>query len=61
MKKTGSRWLMVLSCSCFVAGAGFIAGNAEATNGYFAHGYSIESKALGGAGAAMPRALWMHQ
>ncbi len=27
---------------------------AHATNGYFAHGYGIKSKALGGAGVAMP-------
>lgn len=56
MKKTGSRWVNgFILLMVFVAGAGFIAGNAEATNGYFAHGYSIESKALGGAGAAMPQ------
>jgi len=56
MKKTGSRWvngfvlLMVL-----VAGIGLITGNADATNGYFANGYSIESKAMGGAGVALPQ------
>ena len=32
----------------------FIAGSAYATNGYFAHGYSIKNKALAGAGAALP-------
>ncbi|MBI5634294.1 MAG: outer membrane protein transport protein [Nitrospirae bacterium] len=39
----------------FVAGIGFVAGDADATNGYFAHGYSIESKAMGGAGVALPQ------
>ncbi|MBI5847689.1 MAG: outer membrane protein transport protein [Nitrospirae bacterium] len=39
----------------FVAGLGFVAGDAQATNGYFAHGYSIESKAMGGAGVALPQ------
>lgn len=38
-----------------VAGIGFIAQDAAATNGYFAHGYSIESKAMGGAGVALPQ------
>jgi len=27
---------------------------ASATNGYFAHGYSIKNKALAGAGTALP-------
>jgi long-chain fatty acid transport protein len=31
-----------------------IAGSAYATNGYFAHGYSIKNKALAGAGVALP-------
>jgi long-chain fatty acid transport protein len=34
---------------------GFAAGNAYATNGYFGNGYSIESKALAGAGVALPQ------
>lgn len=29
-------------------------GHADATNGYFAHGYSIKNKALAGAGVALP-------
>jgi len=33
---------------------GFIASNAYATNGYFAHGYSIKNKALAGTGVALP-------
>ena len=31
-----------------------VAGDALATNGYFAHGYSIKNKALAGAGTAVP-------
>ena len=31
-----------------------LAGIASATNGYFAHGYSIKNKALAGAGVALP-------
>jgi long-chain fatty acid transport protein len=34
---------------------GFAAGSAYATNGYFGNGYSIESKALAGAGVALPQ------
>lgn len=56
MKKTGSRWVTgIMLLMAFVAGIGFVAGDAYATNGYFAHGYSIESKALGGAGVALPQ------
>lgn len=29
-------------------------GEAQATNGYFAHGYSVKSKAMAGAGVALP-------
>ena len=56
MKKTGSRWIKgFILLMALVAGIGFVAGDAYATNGYFAHGYSIESKALGGAGVALPQ------
>ncbi len=56
MKKTGSRWVnRFMLLMALVAGIGFVASNADATNGYFAHGYSIESKALGGAGVALPQ------
>jgi len=34
---------------------GFAANNTYATNGYFSNGYSIESKALAGAGVALPQ------
>jgi len=43
-------------CSLFlIIALGFTANNTYATNGYFSNGYSIESKALGGAGVALPQ------
>jgi long-chain fatty acid transport protein len=45
-----------LFCSLFlIIALGFTANDTYATNGYFANGYSIESKALGGAGVALPQ------
>lgn len=38
----------------FMALAG-LAGNAHATNGYFAHGYGMSAKGMGGAGIAYPQ------
>ncbi|MBI5074694.1 MAG: outer membrane protein transport protein [Nitrospirae bacterium] len=56
MRKTDSKWAnRIILLVALLAGAGFMTGSAEATNGYFAHGYSIESKALGGAGVALPQ------
>ena len=56
MKQTGRGWINgFILLMALVAGIGFAASNADATNGYFAHGYSIESKALGGAGVALPQ------
>lgn len=56
MKKTSSRWIKsFMLLMALVAGIGLVASDAYATNGYFAHGYSIESKALGGAGVALPQ------
>jgi len=56
MKQTGSRWIHgLIFLMVLVAGIGFVAQNAYATNGYFSHGYSVESKALGGAGVALPQ------
>ncbi len=37
-----------------LAAIGF-AGSAAATNGYFAHGYGIKAKGMGGAGIAFPQ------
>jgi long-chain fatty acid transport protein len=45
----------VLSSLVLLLLFGFAAGNAYATNGYFGNGYSIESKALAGAGVALPQ------
>jgi len=45
----------VLSSLMLLLLFGFAAGTAYATNGYFANGYSIESKAMGGAGVALPQ------
>ena len=47
MKKICTCVIVVVSLLCFVS-------QASATNGYFAHGYSIKNKALAGAGAALP-------
>ncbi|MFZ3137004.1 MAG: outer membrane protein transport protein [Thermodesulfovibrionales bacterium] len=45
-----------LFCSLFfMIVLGFAANNTYATNGYFANGYSIESKAFAGAGVALPQ------
>jgi len=45
-----------LFCSSFfMIVLGFTASNTYATNGYFANGFSLESKALGGAGVALPQ------
>jgi len=47
---------LFLFCSLFLMIVlGFAANNTYATNGYFSNGYSIESKALGGAGVALPQ------
>ena len=42
-------------CSLSLALVFCFSGVAQATNGYFANGYSLESKALGGAGVALPQ------
>ena len=44
-----------LLCSLFLVLMLCFSSVAQATNGYFANGYSIESKALGGAGVALPQ------
>ncbi len=56
MMQTRSRWIKGLTLlMVLVAGICFVSGDAYATNGYFAHGYSIGSKAMGGAGVALPQ------
>jgi long-chain fatty acid transport protein len=46
------KGLVVFSVVMMIA-LSFVA-TASATNGYFAHGYSIKNKALAGAGTALP-------
>ena len=41
--------------ACAVAAGLAAPMSAFATNGYFAHGYSAKSKALGGGGSALPQ------
>ncbi len=52
-KLTGLRNLL-LGSAAVMAAALLAAPDANATNGYFAHGYSIKNKALAGAGVALP-------
>jgi long-chain fatty acid transport protein len=52
-KLIGLRNLLLGSAAILVAGL-LVANDANATNGYFAHGYSIKNKALAGAGVALP-------
>ncbi len=52
-KLIGLRNLLLSTAA--VAAVGLLAaGDANATNGYFAHGYSIKNKGLAGAGVALP-------
>ena len=56
MKRRSITWMnCLILVVALVAATGFIANDACATDGYFANGYSIESKALGGAGVALPQ------
>lgn len=56
MERRSITWLhCLILTAALAAGSGFIANDAHATNGYFAHGFSIESKALAGAGVALPQ------
>ncbi len=56
MKLKSITWVhCLILAAALTAGSGFMANSAHATNGYFAHGFSIESKALGGAGVALPQ------
>jgi len=51
-KALGSLLALSIAVLAMVAGS---AGISHATNGYFSHGYSIESKAMAGAGVALPQ------
>ncbi len=44
----------LLAYTLFILAAWGFAATASATNGYFAHGYSVKNKALAGAGTALP-------
>lgn len=55
MEKKSCKGLKVLTGAVAVTVAvGLAANDANATNGFFAHGYSIKNKALAGAGVALP-------
>lgn len=56
MKNAHKRYLksLALASCAAVLMTGLNAGEASATNGYFAHGYSMQSKAMAGAGVALP-------
>lgn len=54
MKKHHSLKSLLVFSAVIIAVFGFIAADAYATNGYFSHGYSIKSKAMAGAGVALP-------
>ena len=52
-KRIGLRSMLLVAAS--VTAVGLLAVNtANATNGYFAHGYSIKTKGMAGAGVALP-------
>ena len=45
---------MLLATAAVMAAGLLVANDANATNGYFSHGYSIKNKGLAGAGVALP-------
>ena len=53
-KKLVSLKNLLLGSAAVLAVGALTANDANATNGYFAHGYSIKNKALAGAGVALP-------
>jgi len=55
MEKKSAHFMCFLLCSVSLALVVCFSGIAHATNGYFANGYSVESKALAGAGVALPQ------
>ncbi|MGB6289839.1 MAG: hypothetical protein WBF36_06895, partial [Desulfobulbales bacterium] len=52
-KRIGLRNLLLGSAAIMAAGL-LVANDANATNGYFGHGYSIKNKGMAGAGVAAP-------
>jgi long-chain fatty acid transport protein len=52
-KRIGLRNLLLGSAAVMAAGL-LVASDANATNGYFSHGYSIKNKGMAGAGVALP-------
>jgi long-chain fatty acid transport protein len=52
-KRIGLRNLLLGSAAIMAAGL-LVANDANATNGYFSHGYSIKNKGMAGAGVAAP-------
>ena len=54
MKRESACGIGFLVCSLALLLAFCLINTANATNGYFANGYSVESKAMGGAGVALP-------
>ena len=54
MKEKSAHGIRFLICSLALILAFCFINTAHATNGYFANGYSVESKAMGGAGVALP-------
>jgi long-chain fatty acid transport protein len=53
-RKTVNLRNLLLGSAAVLAISALAANDANATNGYFAHGYSIKNKALAGAGVALP-------
>ena len=54
MKEKSATGIRFLICSLALILAFCFISTVHATNGYFANGYSVESKAMGGAGVALP-------
>ena len=54
MKEESAHGIRFLICSLALILTFCFINTAHATNGYFANGYSVESKAMGGAGVALP-------
>ncbi|MEW6585804.1 MAG: outer membrane protein transport protein [Nitrospirota bacterium] len=53
--RLGRIWSLCIFSFALVSMLILTSGSADATNGYFAHGYSLESKSMAGAGVALPQ------